>query len=180
MATRRLGEILIERKLIAPQALEHALVEQKKTGELMGRVLVRLGYLSEHQLLEGLADHLQLPIVNITQLAIDQKVLKKVPARFAWHYRCMPIRLTGKTVTLAMSDPLQVRPVDDLKVHYGLESDIVLATSTEIQEAIQRCYGVGADTVGEILDGATANQQPDSPSAVQDTPTDLERMAGDA
>jgi len=40
MASRRLGEILIERKLIAPQALEHALVEQKKSGELLGRVLV--------------------------------------------------------------------------------------------------------------------------------------------
>ena len=46
MATRRLGEILLTRKLITPQALEHALLEQKKTGELLGRVLIRLGYIS--------------------------------------------------------------------------------------------------------------------------------------
>src|SRR3989338_7110157 len=157
MATRRLGEILLEKKLIFPQALEHALLEQKKSGELLGRTLIRLGYISERQLLEGLADHLQLPIVSLKQLTVDDQAIKKVPVRFAWHYRCMPVRLSGKTLTLAMSDPLQVRPVDDLKVHYGLDADIVLATDTEIQDAIRRFYGVGADTMGEILQAAPPN-----------------------
>jgi type II secretory ATPase GspE/PulE/Tfp pilus assembly ATPase PilB-like protein len=180
MATRRLGEILLEKKLIFPQALEHALLEQKKTGELLGRTLIRLGYISERQLLEGLAEHLQLPIVSLKQLSIDQQLAKKIPARFAWHYRCMPVRLAGKTVTLAMSDPLQVRPVDDLKVHYGLEADIVLSTEAEIQEAIQRCYGVGADTVGEILEAAPQNG-PFAGSAATEEPTaDIEHMAEDA
>ena len=181
MATRRLGEILLEKQLIFPQALEHALMEQKKTGELLGRALIRLGYISERQLLEGLADHLQLPIVSLRQLMIDDQVMKRVPARFAWHYRCMPVRLTGKTVTLAMADPLQVRPIDDLKVHYGLDADIVLSTEAEIQEAIQRCYGVGADTVGEILEASPQNgPMTTAPAAVEETATDLERMAEDA
>ena len=157
MATRRLGEILLEKKLTAPQALEHALGEQKKSGELLGKVLVRLGYLSERQLLEGLATPLQLPIVSIRQLMVEDVVLKRVPVRFAWHYRCMPLRLSGKTVTIAMSDPLQVRPIDDLKVHYGLEADVVLSTEAEIEDAIQRYYGVGADTVGQILEEAPRN-----------------------
>ena len=180
MATRRLGEILIEKKLISPQALEHALLEQKKSGELMGRVLIRLGYLSERQLLEGLAEHLQLPIVSLKQLTVEDQVLKKVPVRFAWHYRCMPVRLKGKTVSLVMSDPLQVRPIDDLKVHYGLEADIMLSTDADIQEAIQRYYGVGADTVGEILDATSSNGSAPAPSAVEEPVTDLERMAEDA
>ena len=136
MTTRRLGEILLEKKRISPQALEHALLEQKKTGDLLGRTLIRLGYISERELLEGLAEHLQLPIVSLKQFSVDQQVLKQVPVRFAWHYRCMPLRLKGKTLTVAMSDPLQVRPIDDLKVHYGLEADIVLSTDVEIQDAI--------------------------------------------
>ena len=181
MATRRLGEILLEKKLITPQALEHALLEQKKSSELLGRTLIRLGYISERQLLDGLADHLQLPIVSLQQFSVDQQALKRVPVRFAWHYRCMPLRLSGKTVTLAMSDPLQVRPIDDLKVHYGLESDIVLSTDAEIQDAIQRYYGVGADTVGEILDAVPANGAASTaPAAVEEQTTDIERMAGDA
>ena len=81
MATRRLGEILLEKQLIFPQALEHALLEQKKTGELLGRTLIRLGYISERQLLEGLAEHLQLPIVSLKQVTIDQQIVKKIPAR---------------------------------------------------------------------------------------------------
>ncbi len=181
MATRRLGEILIEKHLLAPQALEHALIEQKKHGELLGRTLIRLGYISEKQLLEGLADHLQIPVVNLKQLAIDELAIKKVPVRFAWHYRCMPVRLSGKTLTLAMSDPLQVRPVDDLKVHYGLEADIVLTTEADIQDAIQRYYGVGADTVGEILDAAPNGSGSTAPPAAADAaPDDLEHMAEDA
>jgi len=181
MATRRLGEILLEKKLISAPALEHALLEQRKSGELLGRALIRLGYISERQLLEGLADHLQLPIVGLKQLAVDQQVLKRVPVRFAWHYRCMPLRLSGKTVTLAMSDPLQVRPIDDLKVHYGLETDIVLSTDAEIQDAIQRYYGVGADTVGEILDAATTNGPAAATAeAAEQAATDIEHMAEDA
>ncbi len=181
MATRRLGEILLEKKLITVQQLEHALLEQKKSGNLLGRVLIHLGYVSEQQLLEGLAEHLQLPIVSLGQLAVEDQVLKKVPVRFAWYYRCMPLRLKGKKLTLAMSDPLQVRPLDDLKVHYGLEADVVLSTDTEIQEAIQRFYGVGADTVGEIIEAAPANGRGASSQAAGDQPTvDLERMAEDA
>ncbi|MDP3704131.1 MAG: ATPase, T2SS/T4P/T4SS family [Candidatus Omnitrophota bacterium] len=180
MATRRLGEILLEKKLIFPQALEHALLEQKKSGELLGRTLIRLGYISERQLLEGLAEHLQLPIISLKQVSIDQQLVKKIPARFAWHYRCMPVRLAGRTLTLAMSDPLQVRPVDDLKVHYGLEADIVLSTEAEIQEAIQRCYGVGADTVGEILEAAPQNGSPAGAASAEEATADIEHMAEDA
>jgi type II secretory ATPase GspE/PulE/Tfp pilus assembly ATPase PilB-like protein len=180
MATRRLGEILLEKHLISGQALEHALLEQKKSGELLGRTLIRLGYISEKQLLEGLAAHLQLPIVSLKQLAVDDQAIKKVPVRFAWHYRCMPVRLVGKTLTLAMSDPLQVRPVDDLKVHYGLEAEIVLSTEAEIQEAIQRYYGVGADTVGEILEAAPRNGGPAEAPAAEEPAADIERMAEDA
>ncbi|MBI4341366.1 MAG: type II/IV secretion system protein [Candidatus Omnitrophica bacterium] len=179
MATRRLGEILLEKKLISGQALEHALLEQKKSGELLGRVLIRLGYISERQLLEGLAEHLQIPVINMKQIAVDQEALKRVPVRFAWHYRCMPLRVTGKVVTLAMSDPLQVRPIDDLKVHYGLDADIVLSTDAEIQDAIHRYYGVGADTVGQILEAAPAgNGTP--PADTEEAATDIERMAEDA
>ncbi len=154
MGMRRLGEILVEKHLISPAALEHALQEQKRTGELLGKTLIQLGYLTERQLLEGLAEHLQLPLINLKQMEIDPQAIKRIPVRFAWHYRCMPVRLSGKTVTLATSDPLQVKPFDDLKVHYGLEADVVLATEGEIQDAIQRHYGVGADTVGQILDAA--------------------------
>ena len=179
MATRRLGEILLEKKLISPQALEHALLEQRKSGELLGRILIRLGYISERQLLDGLADHLQLPIMSLKQLSVDQQVLKRVPVRFAWHYRCMPLRLTGKTVMLAMSDPLQVRPIDDLKVHYGLEADIVLSTDSEIQEAIQRYYGVGADTVGEILESTPTNGMGGAPMAVEEPATNIEHVAAE-
>ncbi len=182
MITRRLGEILLEKQLISPKALEHALAEQQRSGELLGKTLIRLGYLSERQLLDGLADHLQLSIVSLKQMEIDSQAVKRIPVKFAWHYHCMPVRLAGKRLTLAMSDPLQIRPLDDLKVHYGLEANIVLATESEIHDAIQRYYGVGADTVEQILGAAPPAQQPTNNVAgsLEEPPTDLERIAEDS
>ena len=140
MATKRLGEILLEKKLITPQALEHALLEQKKSGELLGRALIKLGYISERQLLEGLAEHLQIPIINLKQAAIDQEALRRVPVRFAWHYRCMPLRVAGKVVTVAMSDPLNVFATDDVRLQTGCEIKVVIASEQEIKEALQKYY----------------------------------------
>jgi type II secretory ATPase GspE/PulE/Tfp pilus assembly ATPase PilB-like protein len=123
-------------------------------------------------------------LVSLKQMEIDAQAIKRIPVRFAWHYRCMPVRLSGKTVMLATSDPLQSKPFDDLKVHYGLEADVVLATEGDIQEAIQRHYGVGADTVGQILEAAPRTPAPSasgSPSATSGNgaSTDLEQMAED-
>jgi type II secretory ATPase GspE/PulE/Tfp pilus assembly ATPase PilB-like protein len=80
-----------------------------------------------------------------------------------------------------MSDPLQVQATTDLKVHYGLEADVVLSTDAEIQDAIQRHYGVGADTIGEILEAAPANGAASTAgaSSAAEPIADLERMAED-
>lgn len=167
--TRRLGEILLQHRLISPQALEHALREQQQTGELLGQALIRLGYLTEQQLLEGLAEHLQLPIVHLTQLTIDRRVMQTVPARLAWHYRCMPVQVSGKTVTLAMSDPLQAHLLNELKERHGLEAKIVLATEADIHAAIQRCYGVGTDPASEILEASPQNGSVDARETAEPT-----------
>ncbi len=177
--TRRLGDILLQRRLISPQALDHALREQQQTGELLGQALIRLGYLTEQQLLEGLAEHLELPIVRLAQLTIDRRVMQTVPARLAWHYRCMPVRVSGKTVTLAMSDPLQGRLLNDLRERHGLEAQIVLATEADIQAAIQRCYGVGTDPTGEILEASPRNGPVDAKGAAEPA-AGIERAGEDA
>ena len=140
MAARRLGDILVEKKLITQKALEHALLEQRKTNELLGRTLVRLGYLTEQQLLEGLSVHLEVPLVDLAQFPIDARAIKQVPVRFAWHYRCMPLRLKGKTLTLAMADPLNVHAVEDVELITGCAVQTFVSTASDIREAINKYY----------------------------------------
>ena len=66
----RLGELLIEQKVINLAQLEQALAEQKKTGRKLGRVLTDLGIVQEQQLNDALARHLQIPFVELRQLTL--------------------------------------------------------------------------------------------------------------
>ncbi len=68
----RLGELLIEQKVINEEQLNKALAEQKRTGRKLGRVLTDLGIVEEQQLNDALARHLQIPFVDLKQLTLDQ------------------------------------------------------------------------------------------------------------
>lgn len=148
----KIGELLIEKGLITSQQLKSALQESKRTGEIIGKVLVDMKLISQDSLLEVLAEHLALPFYKtLSSVVVSEDVIKKVPAKFVWHYRFMPLSIKGKILTIAVSDPLAVWPMEDLKLHLGFDVERVLASETEIFAAIRRYYGVGADTVEDIL-----------------------------
>jgi len=147
----RLGDILIEKKIITTYELEQAIKEQQKTKEPLGTVLVRMGFISERQLLQILAEQQGIPFVDFKELKIDDKVIKSVPAKFAVHYKVMPIAVDGHILTIATSNPFDMWPVDDLETNLGFRVERVLATSSDILESIRNFYGVGADTIEKIL-----------------------------
>ena len=75
----RLGEMLAEQGLITPVHLDQALKEQKRTGRKLGRVLTDLGIMTEEQLNQALARHLQLPYVDLRQIALDPQAVRLLP-----------------------------------------------------------------------------------------------------
>lgn len=145
----RLGEMLIKKKLITAQQLESALKEQQESGELIGKVLVSRGYLKEEELLVSLSEQLDIPFVRLQDVVIDPKAIKKVPAKFVWHYKMVPIELVDGKLTVATSEPL--RSLDDAKMFLEYELVPVLAIEDEIIKAIEKYYGVGAATIEEII-----------------------------
>ena len=148
----KIGELLIQKGLITSQQLALALNESKKTGEIIGEILVRLNFVTQRQLLEVLAEQLGLPYYSsLKDISISSDVIKAVPAKFVWHYKFIPLKIKGKTLTIAVSDPLAVWPMEDLKLHLGYDVERVLTTEDEIMAAIRRYYGIGAETVEEIL-----------------------------
>ena len=142
-----LGEMLIDRGLINSQQLDVVLKEQKKTSEFIGTVIVKLGFLSDQQLLPVLSEQLNVDYVKIGQLKIDPSIIKLVPAKFACHYKLIPLNKQNNTLSVAVSDPLNIQILDDLRLILKLEIKPVLAAGKDILEAIRSYYGVGADTV---------------------------------
>ncbi|MDD5423247.1 MAG: ATPase, T2SS/T4P/T4SS family, partial [Candidatus Omnitrophica bacterium] len=186
----RLGEILVEKKLITPEQLKSAVAEQKKTGEMLGQILISMGFVSESKMLHVLAEQQGIPFVELKDTHIEDEAIKKVPPKFAWHYKIMPIAINGNVLTIAISNPFDMWPIDDLETHLGYRIEKVLATSSDIVEMVKKVYGVGADTIERILAGEENQRTGSGPSRGtkdegrgardEENVQDLEKMAGDA
>lgn len=145
----KLGQILKKKNLVTEQQIKEGLDRQRKSGERLGSVLVKMGFISEEDLLTALSGQLGLPYVKLKELAIDPAAFKKLPAKFAWHYGIMPVSLKGNVLTVATSDPML--PLNDVKLRLGCEIGQVLALENDITEFIKKYYGIGADTVERII-----------------------------
>lgn len=139
---KRLTDILIDSKLITAQQLEEALKVQKEKGGRLGKILVKLGHISEKDLMLALSEELNLPPVNLKRLKIDPEVTKIIPGHVARHYGLIPISRMGNTITVAMSDPLNIFATDDIKVLTGFDLRPIIATEEDISQAIEQCYEV--------------------------------------
>lgn len=149
--SQRIGEILVEKKLVTPEELDRALAEQKKTGEFLGSILIKMGYISEEQLLRAVSEQRNIPFVILKETPIDEAAVRTVPVRFVQYYKVMPIRLEGNALVVAVSNPYVMLSWEDVALHLGREGKAVLACQGQIEEAIDRYYGVGAETIEKIM-----------------------------
>ncbi|MBU4311591.1 MAG: hypothetical protein KJ706_02590 [Candidatus Omnitrophica bacterium] len=172
-----LGERLIQRGLISRRELDKGLKEHEKTGQFLGTTLVKLGFISEEELYPVLAEQLAIKYVKLREISIDPKILEKVPARYACHYRLMPVKFDKDVLNVAVSDPLDIRSLDDLRLLLGCDVVGLLATESDITEAIRKYYGIGAETIEEIVD--TGEMAKDIELSTKKT-EDIEDLAEDA
>ncbi|MBI4706483.1 MAG: Flp pilus assembly complex ATPase component TadA [Candidatus Omnitrophica bacterium] len=173
----QIGQILIDEGLITAEQLEAGLREQKKDSAFICTTLVKLGFLQEEKVFKVLSRHLNIPYSKLNEREIDPLIIQKVPAKFASHYKIIPIGFDGSSLLVAMTDPLDVRTLDDIRLLLGVEVRGVLASETEIMDAIRKYYGVGADTLEKIVSEKSAFEE----LRVQAQEVqDLETMAEDA
>ncbi|MBN3038724.1 MAG: Flp pilus assembly complex ATPase component TadA [Candidatus Omnitrophica bacterium] len=173
----RLGEMLIQKKLITSEQLKAALKEQQKIGEPIGETLIKMGYLTQEQLFPVLAEQLNLPFINLEDVAFDPEVIKRVPAKFAWYYKIIPLYYKDGKLTVATFDPL--RSLNDAKMFLKDEVEPVLSTEKEITKALEKNYGVGAETIERIMDQAPKETVEEEEGQFEKV-EDLERLAEDA
>ncbi len=137
----RLGEMLIERKLITQDDLDRALEIQKERGEKIGKVLVDLGFVAHRDVLAALSDQLSIPLVSVQEAPAASPETEGLSPRFLRSARCLPMALYDHTVRLAMADPLDFETISTVKAFTGLRVETVLAPEQEILDAIDRYYG---------------------------------------
>ena len=137
----RIGQILIQKKLITPEQLMEALKVQKEKKERLGELLVNLGYISKDALLEVLSIELNIPAVHLARTKIPPEAIAMVPKKIADHYCLIPVALDDNRLSVAMSDPVNVNAIDDLKRATGKVIHPLLAIDKDVKEAIEQYYG---------------------------------------
>ncbi len=149
----RLVEILMEKHLVSQNQLDKVLESQKQNGGRLSDIIVSLGIVSEKSLLGILGQELRIPCVDLTRYKVDPQVSALIDRKTAERYQIIPLSLIGKSLTLAISDPLDVILIDDLQVLSGYQILSVLATRQEIQETIEKYYGSqGQEVINAIVD----------------------------
>ena len=169
---KKLGEYLLESGLLNEQQLKEALRRQRQTKEPLGHILARSGVVSEADVCRVLHAQLGLPIYDLQSLAVDDAVVRLIKEELAKKYTAIPVELENRnTLRVAMSDPLNAAALEDLRFQSGYFIRPVLASPSEIVEAISRFYHIDA-SVGEILENIIKNDDAPEVRAIVDTDGD--------
>ncbi len=147
-----IGIDLVQRGILTEADLHLAVMEQKKTGERLDQVLVRLGHVDSQGILEAIGRQFDMPIVDVTDLEVDESTLRMLPSRLVFKQLCVPIRRTADTLQIATCDPFELSAFDELRLLTGLGVELVLADERDLRKFIRAHYGVAGDTL-DALDG---------------------------
>ena len=135
-----LGQILIKRNLITPDQLKDALEAQKKEGGVIGEVLVKLGYVTERDIVVALIVQCGFPYIAVNKYEVDPKVVQLIPEVVARKYHVIPLDRVGDVLSLVMANPLDLTMIEELEQLTSCRVATFIATKAEIDEAISHWY----------------------------------------
>ena len=171
----RLGEILLQQKLLTEDKLKAALEEQKRSGRKLGRIFIDAGYVTEEQIGSALARQLQVPYINLKHFNIRPEVATRLPETLARRFRAIVLEDTGTFYRVGMADPTDLFAYDE--INRVLKRDIQLAVVGEslLLQTIDRVYRrteeisglaleLGAE-LGETVDFASLGMTPGAEDA---------------
>jgi type IV pilus assembly protein PilB len=147
--SERLGELLVKRNYITADQLKKVLEEQKLKGGRLESNLIRLGYVKEDELLSFLSAQYRVPAVKVSKMEINPNVIKLIPSSTSKKYFIIPVNRVGPKLTLAMADPSNIVVIDEIKFMTGFNVEAVVASETEIIDAIKKYYGGGGGVSGK-------------------------------
>ncbi|HEX22017.1 MAG TPA: MSHA biogenesis protein MshE, partial [Chromatiales bacterium] len=141
----RLGDLLVEHKLISEAQLEDALTAQKKTGRKLGRVLIENGYVKEDELLNLLSRQLSLPYVDLASYQYKPEVVKLIPETTARRYRALALEETPDGLLVGMADPTNIFAYDDLMRILKRPIKLAVVKESDLLHGIEQVYQHGAE-----------------------------------
>ena len=147
---KHLGEILKERGVLDTDGLKKALALQKKSDAKLGQILIKKGLVSEEDLLYTLSSQYKLEFLEKLEVKNIETLKSRVPLKYVQKYRIVPYQLEGNVIRVAMTDPEQLHPLDELRMLWiGYDLIAVLAPESEILKVINNFYEMTTKREGD-------------------------------
>jgi general secretion pathway protein E len=147
-----LGTILCEKFGLAPATLAEALAIQQEKGGRLGDLLLKTRAIKEEDLMEALAYQFDLPwIPELDTKLVDSALIGKVPIAFARRYRLLPVRQEEGRVLVAVTNPLELGPLDDLRLLLGCDVTAALTTTKSLLNCLNQVYDQAVTAEAPII-----------------------------
>ncbi len=140
MRYKPLGQLLMEGGIIGETELKKALAVQKQTGQRLGEILVERSAITQEQLMQALQLQLGLPRAELSEPSVPVELARYVPKALAQRFTCVPVRLEGGRLYVAMADPLDFAAQEALRQRTGKDIAPMLAPKTAVLRAISHLY----------------------------------------
>ncbi|MFA7239307.1 MAG: type II/IV secretion system protein [Sulfuricellaceae bacterium] len=136
----RLGDLLVQQKIVSLEQIKIASEEQKRTGLKIGRVLVHNGFASEEQIAPVLAKQLNIPFINLKQFIVDANAARKLQENLARRFRALVLEDRGSSYLVGMEDPTDLFAYDAVARALKKDIDLAVVTKTQLLQEIDRFY----------------------------------------
>jgi len=134
------NKLLIDKGLVSKEQLDKAYKLHAQKGGSFSELLINLGYVDEKDLMIFLSTYFSIPPIKVLNLKVSEEVLSLIPKNLAEKYMILPVGKIGKTLTLAVADPLNVLVFEDLEKLTGFEIIPVIASRSELKQALDVHY----------------------------------------
>ncbi len=165
---KSLGEYLVGLGVLTADQLKKAAQEQKQKGERLEQAVVRLGYAKEELILQCLADYFNLPYVDLDTYLIDEKIVKTIPEEIARRHTLIPLFKIGSALTVAMTNPLNLLALDEVRNRVKIDVEISISTEKKIKKAIEQHYGAAGTSLENTVQQFMKGNRPGSPQEPSD------------
>jgi len=123
----------------------------RKPGESLVTTLVKSGAVSEEKLLHALAKSLHMDFTRLADKEVEAAARERVPTKVVFQYNVMPMRADNGTLVVATNDPFNLAMIESIRLVAKCRVRLALSTEADILKALKRYYGVGAETLDELI-----------------------------
>ncbi|TAJ78926.1 MAG: type II/IV secretion system protein [Gallionellaceae bacterium] len=136
----RLGDLLVQQKLISMEQLQFALDQQKRTGRKLGKVLVDNAFVTEDQISEALAKQLNIPYINLKYYNVNLEIVRRLPEHQARRFRAIALEERNGALLVGMTDPTDLFAFDEISRILKRDIDLAVVTEGQLLETVDRVY----------------------------------------